>query len=95
MNAHMHMPYIFIILMESFKVQSFLFFVYVQCSCLENPHGQRSPVSYSPWGHTVRHNWVTKHSTAYVHIYMYTHFAYVIYNFLIPKSKYFYMLKLY
>ena len=22
-----------------------------QYSCLENPHGQRSLVSYSPWGH--------------------------------------------
>ena len=22
-----------------------------QCSCLENPHGQRNLVSYSPWGH--------------------------------------------
>ena len=21
-----------------------------QCSCLENPHGQRSLVGYSPWG---------------------------------------------
>ena len=24
----------------------------LQYSCLENPHGQRSPVGYSPWGHT-------------------------------------------
>ena len=23
----------------------------LQCSCLENPHGQRSLVGYSPWGH--------------------------------------------
>ena len=22
----------------------------IQCSCLENPHGQRSPSGYSPWG---------------------------------------------
>ena len=22
----------------------------LQCSCLENPHGQRSLVSYTPWG---------------------------------------------
>ena len=21
-----------------------------QCSCLENPHGQRSQMDYSPWG---------------------------------------------
>ena len=24
----------------------------LQYSCLENPHGQRSLVGYSPWGHT-------------------------------------------
>ena len=24
----------------------------LQCSCLENPHGQRSLAGYSPWGHT-------------------------------------------
>ena len=23
----------------------------LQFSCLENPHGQRSPVGYSPWSH--------------------------------------------
>ena len=23
----------------------------LQCSCLEDPHGQRSLVGYSPWGH--------------------------------------------
>ena len=23
----------------------------LQCSCLENPHGQRSTAGYSPWGH--------------------------------------------
>ena len=23
----------------------------LQCSCLENPHGQRSLVGNSPWGH--------------------------------------------
>ena len=23
----------------------------LQCSCLENPHGQRSLMGYSPWGH--------------------------------------------
>ena len=30
-------------------------------SCLENPHGQKSLVGYSPWGYRVRHNWVIKH----------------------------------
>ena len=24
---------------------------WLQYSCLENPHGQRSPAGYSPWGH--------------------------------------------
>jgi len=28
----------------------------LQYSCLENPHGQRSLASYSPWGCGVRHN---------------------------------------
>ena len=33
----------------------------LQYSCLENTHGQRSLVGYSPWGCTrVRHNLVTK-----------------------------------
>ena len=27
----------------------------LQYSCLENPHGQRSLVGYSPWGHRVGH----------------------------------------
>ena len=36
----------------------------LQYSCLENPDGQRSLVGYSPWGHRVRHDWATQHSTA-------------------------------
>ena len=35
----------------------------LQCSCLENPHEQRSLVGYSPWGLRVGHNWATKQST--------------------------------
>ena len=36
----------------------------LQYSCLENPHGQRSLVGYSPWGsQKVQHDGVTKHST--------------------------------
>ena len=27
-----------------------------QCSCLENPHGQRSLVGYSPWGCRLGHD---------------------------------------
>ena len=36
----------------------------LQYSCLENPHGQRSLVGYSPWGRRVGHDWATRHSTA-------------------------------
>ena len=32
----------------------------LQCSCLENPHGRRSLVGCSPWGHRVWHNWATE-----------------------------------
>ena len=28
----------------------------LQYSCLENPHGQRSLVGYSPWGRKVRYD---------------------------------------
>ena len=34
-----------------------------QCSCLENPPGQRSLVCYSPWGHKESDMTETKHST--------------------------------
>ena len=46
----------------------------LQYSCLENPHGQRSLVGYSLWGHTYvtrvtygvglwgRHDWANKHT---------------------------------
>ena len=33
----------------------------LQYSCLENPHGQRSLVGYSPWGHKELD--MTEHST--------------------------------
>ena len=36
----------------------------LQCSCLENPHGQRSLAGCRPWGSRVRHNSAIKHSTA-------------------------------
>ena len=35
-------------------------------SCLENPHGQRSLVGYSPWGHKESEQWATQHSTTTV-----------------------------
>ena len=34
-----------------------------QYSCLENPHGQRSLVGYSPWGHKESDTTVMKYST--------------------------------
>ena len=34
----------------------------LQYSCLENPHGQRSPGGYNPWGRRVGHDWVTKYT---------------------------------
>ena len=38
----------------------------LQYSCLENPHGQRNLADNSPWGsQRMRHDWVTKHSTAH------------------------------
>ena len=36
----------------------------LQYSCVENSHGQRSPVGYSPWGCRVIHNWATKYISA-------------------------------
>ena len=37
----------------------------LQYSCLENPHGQKSLVDYSPWSRKVRQDRVSKHSTEY------------------------------
>ena len=33
----------------------------LQCSCLENPHAQRSGVGHSPWGRRVGHDGETMH----------------------------------
>ena len=39
----------------------------LQYSCLENPHGQRSLVGYSPWGlQRARHDWTAKHTYIYL-----------------------------
>ena len=40
----------------------------LQYSCLENPHGQRSLVGCSPWGHKELDT--AKHSTAQTHVYV-------------------------
>ena len=38
----------------------------LQYSCLENPHGQRSLVGYSPWCHRVRHIAQHIHTILYI-----------------------------
>ena len=44
----------------------------LQYSCLENAHGQRSLGGYSPVGHRVGHDWVTKYTrTTQVYLYLY------------------------
>ena len=42
----------------------------LQCSCLENSHGQRS-LGYSPWSHK-ESDTTERLSTVYIYIYMYT-----------------------
>ena len=37
----------------------------LQYSCLENPHGQRSPAGYSPWGH--KELGITEYTTQQIH----------------------------
>ena len=39
----------------------------LQCSCMENPHGQRSLVGYSPWGHKESDTteWLSTHTHKY------------------------------
>ena len=43
----------------------------LQYSCLEDPHGQRSLVGYSPWGRRVGHNWMCAHTQMITTIYSY------------------------
>ena len=55
-----------------------------QYSCLENPHGQRSLMGYSPCGcKRVGHNWATKHNAAifycvYMHTCVYIYRAFLV-----------------
>ena len=51
----------------------------LQYSCLENPHGQRSLAGCSLWDHRVRHDRVTKHSTAQSFV------RYVVYKIFSPS----------
>ena len=51
----------------------------LQCSCLENPHGQRSLAGYSPWGHresdtTERLSTAHTHACAYIYLNMYKYY---------------------
>ena len=39
----------------------------LQCSCLEIPHGQRSLVGYSPWGHKMLGMTELAHNIIYLH----------------------------
>ena len=39
----------------------------LQYSCLENPHGQKVLVGYSPWGHKSQTRQVTKHTHQYIY----------------------------
>ena len=49
-------------------------------SCLENPHGQRSLVGYSPWvSRRVWHNWS---DWAYIHTYIYIYIYFFFPQFL-------------
>ena len=47
----------------------------LQCSCLENPHGQRSLAGCSPGSQRLRHDWVAKHSSAHCS------YLYIVYSF--------------
>ena len=62
----------------------------LQYSCLENPHGQRSLVGYSPWGCRVRHNWVTKHTYNTYRTILFIHciWLFELYNFEEYRSTY-------
>ena len=43
-----------------------------QYSCLENSHGQKSLVGYSPWGCRVGHDWATKRAHTHTHTHTHT-----------------------
>ena len=61
----------------------------LQYSCLENPHGQRSLVGYSPWGHRDL-DMAKRLSTA--QYYTYTIYdIYIIYHIISVVDKYCYM----
>ena len=45
----------------------------LQCSCLENPCGQRSLADYSPWVHKESYTTEQLSTYIYIYIYLYTH----------------------
>ena len=61
----------------------------LQYSCLENPNGQRSLASYSPWGHkelntTEELSTAQQHMCIYIQVYMLCIYTY----FIVLKKKY-------
>ena len=42
----------------------------LQCSCLENPHGQRSLAGYSPWSQRVGQDSTTEHMTLFKKVFI-------------------------
>ena len=58
----------------------------LQYSCLENPHGQRSLVGYSPWGH--KEPDMTKHSTALC-VWLYLRACMSVYSFMRLRGMYY------
>ena len=58
----------------------------LQYSCLENPHGQRSLVGYSPWGH--KEPDMAKHSTALC-VWLYLRACMSVYSFMRLRGMYY------
>ena len=55
----------------------------LQYSCLENPHGQRSPVGYSPWGRKGLD--MTEQLSTAQHIYVYKNIKCIYRASLVPQ----------
>ena len=55
----------------------------LQCSCLENPHGQRSLVGYSLWGHKELDTtkWLSTHTHTHTHTHIHANMFHRLWNF--------------
>ena len=62
----------------------------LQYSCLENPQGRRSLVSYSPWGH--KESGTTERPSTHTHIYTFTHTHTHIYIYILFQILFHYRL---